>query len=475
MASEFDVIVIGGGGAGYAAASTAARHGARVAMVEDWKLGGTCLNVGCVPTKALLRSAYVYELVKRAAEFGIDTGPARLDFARVMRRKADIIAGFSGEGPEESLRAQGITWLRRHAQFVDSHTLSVGDRSYTSERFIVASGSRADVPDLPGLDAVDYVTSDGALELAELPRSIVIVGTGTVACEFASMFRSFGSEVSVVGRGPLPKEDADLTASLAEGFERRGIRIVNGRAQAVSRDGRLARVVARPERGDVVEAAGEVLMLATGRRARTHDLALPAAGVATWEKGIKVDQWMRTSAGNIWACGDVTGQHMYTHAGDYAAEVAGWNATHEADPRSVDWRVIPRPVFSFPEFAAVGLTEDQARAQAGAIEVTKVRFNEVTKPIIDGETEGFVKVIARADDGRILGAGIVGEEATSLISELVVAMAGNVSAWTLGDAIHPYPTLPEIVRWTADQVGKKREACHLHPAITDISEPMLAE
>jgi len=467
---DFDVMVVGGGGAGYAAASTAARHGARVAMIEDWKLGGTCLNVGCVPSKTLLRSAYVWELIKRAGEFGIDVGPAKPDFRAIMQRKDDVIRGFSGEGPEESLRSQAITWLRQHASFVDEHTMRVGDKTYTSERFVICSGSKTLIPELEGLDQVDYITSDGAFELRELPGSIVIVGTGTISCEFASFFRSMGSEVTVVGRRLLPREDADLTDSLAEAFQRRGIRVVQGRAQAVGLEGGEKWVATDNEQ----RAEGELLMLATGRRPNFEDLNLDAAGVDATEVGIVVDEHMRTSAHHVWAAGDVTGPPMYTHAGDYAAEIAGWNAVHSRDRKKVDWRVIPRPVFSMPEFAAVGLTEEQARERSDDVEVAKVRFDEVTKPIIDRETEGFVKVIARSSDGQILGAGIVGPEATSLISELVVAMTGHVSAWTVGDAIHPYPTLPEMIRWTADQIGKHREhEGHGPHCITDISEPRL--
>jgi pyruvate/2-oxoglutarate dehydrogenase complex dihydrolipoamide dehydrogenase (E3) component len=467
---DFDVMVIGGGGAGYAAASTAARHGAKVGMIEDWKLGGTCLNVGCVPSKTLLRSAHVWELIKRAAEFGIDVGQARPNFQAIMQRKDDVIRGFSGEGPEESLRNQGITWLREHATFIDHHTLRVGSRDYTSDRFIICSGSKTAIPALDGLDDVDYITSNGAFELRELPRSIAIVGTGTISCEFASFFRSMGSEVSVVGRSLLPREDQDLTDSLAESFKRRGIRIVSGRAQSVGTDGHSKWIAT--DNGQ--RAEGELLMLATGRIPNLDDLELDAAGVDFTDMGITVDDYMRTSASHIWAAGDVTGPPMYTHAGDYAAEVAGWNAVHSHDRKKVDWRVIPRPVFSFPEFAAVGLTEEQARERGEDIEVSRVRFDEVTKPIIDRETEGFVKVIARASDGQILGAGIVGPDATMLISELVVAMAGHVSAWTVGDAIHPYPTLPEMVRWTADQIGKSREhEGHGPDCITDITEPRL--
>ena len=462
-------MVIGGGGAGYAAASTAARHGARVAMIEDWKLGGTCLNVGCVPSKTLLRSAYVWELIKRAGEFGIDVGAAKPNFQAIMQRKDDVIRGFSGEGPEESLRKQNITWLKEHAHFVDRHTMRVGERDWTSERFVICSGSQTFIPPLEGLDGLEYITSDGAFQLTELPKSIVIVGGGVIGCEFASFFNSMGSEVTIVGRRLLPREDVDLTDSLAAAFKKRGITIVTGRASAVGQDAKRKWVLAGEGR-----AEGEVLMLASGRVANIADLQLELADVQVSDKGIIVDEQMRTSASNVWAAGDCTGLHMYTHSGDYAAEIAGWNVVHDRDRHIVDWRVIPRPVFSFPEFAAVGLTEEQAREGKDEIEVKTVRFDEVTKPIIDRETDGFVKVVARASDGQILGAGIVGTEATSLISELVVAMAGRVSAWTVGDAIHPYPTLPEMVRWTADQVGKEREKeGHGDHCIHDISEPKL--
>jgi pyruvate/2-oxoglutarate dehydrogenase complex dihydrolipoamide dehydrogenase (E3) component len=460
----------GGGGMGHPPPSTAARHGARVAMIEDWKLGGTCLNAGCVPSKTLLRSAYVWQLIQRAGEFGIEVGEAKPNFQAIMQRKDNVIRAFSGEGPEDSLRNQGITWLRQHASFVDQHTLQVGDHDYSSDRFVICSGSKTIIPDLQGLDDVEYITSDGAFELRELPRSVVIVGTGTIGCEFASFFSALGSEVTVVGRRLLPREDEDLTDSLAEAFRKRGIRIVFGRAQAVGSEGLTSWVSTNNNQ----RAEGELLMLAAGRRPNLEDLHLEAAGVDYTEVGITVDEHMRTSAHNVWAAGDVTGPPMYTHAGDYAAEIAGWNTVHHRDRKKVDWRVIPRPVFSFPEFAAVGLTEEEARRGRDEIEVAKVRFDEVTKPIIDRETEGFVKVIARSSDGQILGAGIVGMEATSLISELVVAMAGRVPAWTVGDAIHPYPTLPEMVRWTADQIGKHREhEGHGSHCITDISEPRL--
>jgi pyruvate/2-oxoglutarate dehydrogenase complex dihydrolipoamide dehydrogenase (E3) component len=219
--------------------------------------------------------------------------------------------------------------------------------------------------------------------------------------------------------------------------------------------------------------AGDALLLATGRRALYEALNLEGVGVRTDERGVATDARMRTNAPNIWAAGDVTGRHMYTHSGDYAAEVAGWNAAGGEPVRRADFRVVPRPVFSLPEVAAVGQTEAQARAAGRDIEVVQVCYSDISKAIIEGETAGFCKIIADRGNGEILGAAIVGARATDLISEIVAAMAGHLSAYALGEALHPYPTLPELVRWTADQVGKHlspeeqvRRAAHrdtLHP------------
>jgi pyruvate/2-oxoglutarate dehydrogenase complex dihydrolipoamide dehydrogenase (E3) component len=460
MADRFDVLVIGGGGAGYAAASTAARHGKRVAMAERWKLGGTCLNVGCVPTKALIRSAQVAETVRRAGEFGVEVESWRLNYGRVVGRAREIVNGFSGEGPRESLARQGITLLKGSAKFLDPHEVECADSRYQADQFVIASGSACLVPELSGLHDVPYLTSDEALWLEELPRSVVIVGTGIIGCEFASLWAAFGVEVTIVGRHLLPREDPEVGQALREAFQARGIELVGGRVAALERvEGRPGVVVGLPE-GQQQHLVAEALLLATGRQPQCSDLGLEAAGVALGQPGIAVDQSMRTSVPHIWAAGDVTGRHMYTHAGDYAAEVAGWNAAVGGPERSVDWRVVPRPVYSIPEAAAIGLREAEAVEQGLDVEVSSICYADVSRAVLQGETEGFAKVIADRATGQILGASIVGAQACELISEIAVAMAGRVSAWTVGDTQHPYPTLSEVVRWAADQIGKTSRPAH---------------
>ena len=454
MAEKLDVLVIGGGGAGYAAASTAARLGKRVAMAERWKLGGTCLNVGCVPTKTLIRAAQVAETVRRAAEFGIRVDGWRVDYPRVVGRAREIVSGFFGEGPRESLARQGITLLEGSVRFLDSHRVICDGEQYEAERFVIASGSTSLVPELTGLHRVDYLTSDQALWLEKLPKSVVIVGASIIGCEFASFWSAFGVEVTIVGRRLMPQEDPDVGEALLGAFEARGIRLVRGRVVGLERvEGRPCVRVALTDGGET-RLATEALLLATGRQAQYRDLNLDAAGVQTWERGIAVDATMRTSAPHIWAAGDVSGRHMYTHAGDYAAEVAGWNAAGGEPERAVDWRVVPRPVYSIPEAAAIGLLESEARDRGLDYEVARVCYRDVSRAILQGEPEGFAKIIAERSTGEILGASLVGAQACELISEIAVAMAGRIGAWLVGDTQHPYPTLSEVVRWAADQIGK---------------------
>lgn len=457
--TKFDVIVIGGGGSGYAAASTAARLGARVAMVEGGKLGGTCLNVGCVPTKVLVRSAQVLESARRAAEFGVEVGEARLDFGAVMRRKREIIESFSGEGPVESLRAQNIELLQGHAVFLDPHTLRVGDAVYTGARFVIATGSASVIPNLPGLSDVSYLTSDTILDLEALPESLLIIGGGIIGCEFASIFSAFGSRVTVVGRRLLGSEDEDVSEELHNAFTRRGIEVLRGsRATSFRREGGRTLVAVRYDEGGTEEREAEAVLLAVGRRASHDGLNLRTAGVNTLPNGaVEVGADMATNVPHIWASGDVTGMHMYTHSGDHMGEIAGRNAAGGSPRHEADFAVVPRPVYSLPEVAAIGLTEREADCVDCDLEIAKVHFSEISRARINGETEGWCKIIAERVSGHILGASIIGPEANELIGEIATVMAGGVSAWTLGDTLHPYPTVSEIVRWTADQIGKDRE------------------
>ncbi|MEJ7652683.1 MAG: FAD-dependent oxidoreductase [Chloroflexia bacterium] len=452
---DYDVIVIGGGGTGYAAASTAARRGVRTAMVEGGKLGGACLNVGCVPTKTLLRSAQVADTARRAAEFGVRVGEVSVDFAVVTARMRDIVDGMSGEGPVKSLRDQNIEFFPEWASFEDAHTLRIGERRVTTRNVVIASGSAPVVPNIPGLKESGFITSDGALALDTLSESVVIVGGGAVGCEFASIFNSFGSDVTIVSSRLLEREDEELGAELAEAFARRGIRVLtDARLTRVDRDGGRRVCTVRLADGADQTLTSDVLLVAVGRRPNLDKLSPEAAGVELDEGRVKVNDEMRTTTTNIWAAGDAAGRLMYTHAGDMMGEVAGWNAAGGEPARRARLDVVPRPVYSIPAVAAVGLTIKEAEQVDCDVEIARVKYSDLSRAIINGETEGWCRIIARCDDGVILGASIIGERADEMIGELAFAMTAGVSSWVLGDSLHPYPTLSELVRWTADQLGK---------------------
>lgn len=458
MQADFDVLVIGGGGAGYAAAHAAAKLGKHVAMVERAKPGGTCLNVGCVPTKALLRSAQVAETVRRAGDFGIQVEHWRANYPQMVARARSLIADLSEDDPRESLARKGITLLEGSVSFVSPHEIACGGQRHTAQAFVIATGSTSVVPPIPGLRDVPYLTSDEALWLDHLPESVIIVGGGIVSCEFASLWAALGTEVTIVSRRLLSNEDPDVGDTLLTAFEARGIRIVRGRAVRFER-ARNGITVDVEGDGDS-EGAGrhrvtaESVLIATGRRPRYDDVQLKLAGVTAGDHGIDVDETMRTSAPHVWAAGDVVGRNMYTHAGDLGGTIAGWNAAGGTPERTADWRVVPRPVYAIPEVAAVGTTEQDAQDRGLDVEVGTVCYADVTRTALSGESEGFVKIIAERSTGQILGASIVGAQACELISEVAVAMAGRLTVRQVGDTLHPYPTLSEIVRWAADQAGQ---------------------
>lgn len=476
MQANFDVLVIGGGGAGYAAAREAADLGKRVAMAEGAKLGGTCLNVGCVPTKALLRSAQVAETVRRAGEFGVQVEGWRPNYSKMVERAHGLIASFTEDNPRESLKQKGITLLEGAVRFTAPHEVVCDGRPYSARAVVIATGSTSVIPPVDGLEDVPYLTSDDALQLKRLPESIIIVGGGIVSCEFASLWAALGAQVTIVSRRLLSNEDADVGDALQQAFEARGIKLARGRAVEVARSGNG--VVVQVEGKDKARhrVTAESVLIATGRRPRYDGLDLEAAGLVPGEQGIEVDAGMRTSVPHIWAAGDVVGRHMYTHAGDLAGTVAGWNAAGGSPGRTTDWRIVPRPVYAIPEVAGIGLTERQAQERGIKVEVGTVCYADITRTALSGEEEGFAKVVADRHSGEILGAAIVGAHACELISEVAVAMTGHLTARQLADTLHPYPTLSETVRWAADQAAKcvreQRKEPTSHRGTLDHPQPL---
>ncbi len=445
---RYDVVVIGGGWGGYTAAVRAAQHGLRVALVERDRLGGTCLHRGCIPTKVLLQTADLLALAARAQEFGVRLSPPELDYARVRARMDEVVDRLY-RGLQSLVRSNRVTLITGHARLrapgrvaVDGH----GDVEATST--VIATGSRP--RPLPGLvfDGHLILSSDDLLTMERVPRSIVIVGAGAVGVEFASCYADFGSQVTLLEIAPriLPQEDAEASAAVGRSLAARGVRILTGttlRTERVEAGEGGVRLTTHGPDGEVALAA-EAVLVAVGREPVTDGLGLEEVGVRLERGFIAVDADMRTSVPGLYAVGDVTGGLLLAHVaaaeGTLAADrIAGRPAV------ALDSRRLPRATYCRPQVASIGLTEEEARAQGYAVVTGRAHLRANGKALIAGEPEGFVKLVADAQSGDVLGVHIVGAQGTELIAEVALGQLLDVAVWEIGAAVHPHPTLSEAI------------------------------
>ncbi|HEX6547644.1 MAG TPA: dihydrolipoyl dehydrogenase [Candidatus Dormibacteraeota bacterium] len=445
MPDAFDVIVLGGGMGGYVAAIRAAQLGLRSAVVEENKLGGVCLHVGCIPTKALLESSELYDKVKRRGqEFGISAGQLAYDMERIAARR-DGVVNQLWKGVQGLMRKNKIEVVEGRGRLRDRRTVEVGERRLTANRgLIVGTGSKP--RPLPGVefDGKRVINSDHATLAREVPRSIAIIGAGAIGVEFATFYHAMGSEVVLIEALDrlVPLEDADVSAEMLKQFKARGIDCrVGARVKGVKTAKAAVRV--ELEQGDPVEA--EQLLVAIGRTPNSKDIGLEKAGVKVDQRGfVEVDEWMRTSGEGVWAIGDLVGGYLLAHAASHEGIVA---VEDIAGKRVVpmEQELVTRCTYSHPQIASVGLTEAEARDRGHEPKVGKFPFLAVGRALIHGEPGGFAKLVADAKTGQLLGAHIVGVEATELIAEPALAQLFNGDAWEVGRNIHPHPTLSEAV------------------------------
>ncbi|HXF82980.1 MAG TPA: dihydrolipoyl dehydrogenase [bacterium] len=463
MPEPYDVVIIGGGPGGYVGAIRAAQLGLRTALVERDKVGGTCLHVGCIPTKAMLHSAALLEHLKDAADLGLQVGSVALDYAAVQKRKARVVETLH-KGTQFLMRKNKIDLFSGAGRFLSREKIGVAladgsETELTARQAIIATGSAP--RSLPGIEIDNrrILDSTGALALGAPPRSIAILGAGPVGVEFASLFRAFGSEVTVIELLPtlVPLEDEEIGQALERAFARRGIKVLTG---ATARSAHVAgeRVTVTVERGAETQTLeAEYLLVAVGRAPFTTGLALAEAGVAVERGAVVVDEHLRTSAPTIYAIGDViTGQRPYrlAHvASDEAIAVVERIAGAPAHPLVYD--AVPRPTYSFPQVATMGLSERAAREQGRAVKVGRFNFQANSKAVIEGEREGFVKVVTDAKIGEILGVHMIGPAVTELLAAGVVARALEATVAELGTAVYSHPTLSEALREAAlDAMGR---------------------
>jgi dihydrolipoamide dehydrogenase len=467
---SYDLVIVGGGPGGYPAAIRAAQYGLRVAVVEKERPGGVCLNWGCIPTKAMLRSAEVLETMQHSQDFGVLADNVRLDYPAVLKRKDAVVKQLT-DGVGQLLKANGATLINGHARFTGPTTLEVvgvgasplgqGGPLYnapadakgqpsarlSAKNVIIATGSTpADLP-IEGIDAPGVINSDGAFLLKEIPKHIVIVGGGAVGTEWATMFSAFGAEVTLVELLPglLPNEDEDMGRQLARAFQKRGIKVLTSstvkKIEPAAKN-RLKVTITDKDGNNPQTVDADNVLVGVSRKPNTLDLNLDKTGVQTDRRGyIQVDERMRTSVPNVFAIGDVVGKvllaHVATHQGLVAAGVI---AGHD---EKMDYKAVPAATFTHPEVASVGLTEAKAREAGHDVVTGRFPFAALGRAQTYGSTDGLVKIVADRKYGEVLGVHIIGPSASDLIPEAVLALNLEATLEDIANAIHAHPTLGE--------------------------------
>ncbi len=433
-----DLIVIGAGAAGLTAAGGAARLGLRVALIERDRMGGECLNTGCVPSKALLAAARRAHLLRSSSAMGVTAGEASVDFAGVQRHVHAAIAAIAPHDSAERFRAWGVEVIHGQARFTGRRSVEVDGRPLAAPRIVVAAGSRPAVPDIEGLQAVPYLTNETLFDLQELPGHLIILGAGAVGLEMAQAFRRLGSAVTVIDAGrPLARDDADAAAIVLQQLASEGVTILG--------ETRALRVAATPE-GIRIEVApgaaihGSHLLVAVGRTPSLDGLGLAVAGVQATAAGITVDRRRRTSNPHIMAIGDCREGPRLTHAAGYEGGLAVMNVALGL-PAAADYAALPSVTYTDPELAQVGLTEASARERHGRVQVQRVEFADNDRAIAEGAVAGFMKMVRVR--GRLVGVTIVGGGAGELLLPWSLALRGRASPWAVSGAMVAYPTRSE--------------------------------
>ncbi len=460
--NDFDLVVLGAGTGGYAAAFRAAQLGLRVALVDEDKIGGTCLHRGCIPTKALLESAAFADKIKHAKDYGLVLpGEATVDYAAMAARR-DMVVKRMWTGLKTLVDKNKVTWVQGRGRLDGPQKVRVlqagedgtpgagGERILQATNVIVATGSR--VKSLPGIvpDGKRILTSDDVLKLDTLPKDIVIIGGGAVGVEFASMFHDVGVKVTLIEYLPqiVPLEDAEVSKALERSFTKRGITVMTSArfdAASVKASKTGVSLTVGAEGKDASEVSAELLLVATGRAANIEDIGLETTKVETDRGIIKVNGHMRTKESHVYAVGDIVGGLWLAHTAAHEGIIAAHTIAGESDVHEMDYEKQPHATYCRPEIASIGITEAQARERGHTVKIGKVPFMAIAKAVIGGDYDGFVKIVADADTDDTLGVHIIGPHATDLIAEASLAALLEATPWEIGAATHAHPTLSEIL------------------------------
>ncbi|MEE4609423.1 MAG: mercuric reductase [Desulfobacteraceae bacterium] len=458
-AARYNLVVIGAGTAGLVCAAGAAGLGAKVALIERHLMGGDCLNVGCVPSKAVIRAARAAAAVRDAGEFGVHVPDApTIDFGQAMERMRRLRVSIAPNDSVQRFSDLGIDVFIGEGRFLDAHSVAVAGQRLAFKKAVIATGARAAAPPIEGLQDISYLTNETLFSLTDLPKRLAVIGAGPIGCEMAQSFARFGAEVLLVetAHGILPREDADASGMVLESMQKDGVRLLCcGKALKLAKaDGGKIRLTVESH-GKGYDEVVDQMLVAVGRAPNVENLGLAAAGVAFTQKGVQVNDRLQTTRSNIFAAGDICSPYQFTHAADFMARIVIRNALFFGRSKA-SALTIPWCTYTEPEIAHVGLYEKQAAEQGIAVDTFTRRLDEVDRAILEGHTDGLARVHVRKGTDKIVGATIVASNAGDMISEITLAMTHKLGLGHIADTIHPYPTQAEAIRQVADAYNRTR-------------------
>ncbi|PIR18053.1 MAG: pyridine nucleotide-disulfide oxidoreductase [Deltaproteobacteria bacterium CG11_big_fil_rev_8_21_14_0_20_49_13] len=450
---KYHLIVIGAGSGGLVVAAGAAGLGAKVALVEKHKMGGDCLNAGCVPSKAIIRSAKIIHDARTAERFGLQSHNFDIKLDSVLASVREVQEKIAPHDSVERFTSLGVDVRLGEYRFISPNQISNGKETLEAKRFVIATGASPFVPPIPGMDKIPYLTSDNVWQLKELPKNLIVLGGGPIGAELAQTFARLGSHVTVVEMADrlLIREDPEVSELVKERFEAEGLTVLL-KTKAEQIDGGL--IVSGPD-GQKRKITFDRILVAVGRAPNVNGLGLEKAGVQYDKKGVKTDATLRTTAKNIYACGDIVGPYQFTHTADFQARLILRNALFPGKSK-IDYRVVPWCTFTEPEVARVGLNESEAKQNSVAHDVYQYSFSDLDRAVCDREFEGFIKVLTHKGTDQILGVTLVGSHAGDLLHELALAMHQKIGLKKVATMIHVYPTLAEVSKRIADIYQRSR-------------------
>ncbi|MBU8763708.1 mercury(II) reductase [Micrococcus luteus] len=448
---DYDLLIIGSGGAAFSAAIKAVEHGAKVAIIERGTVGGTCVNIGCVPSKTLLRAGEMNHLAKENPFLGLTTSAGPVDLAQLVAQKDELVGELRQHKYVDLIGEYGFVLIRGEAKFTDEKTIEVNGQPFTAKRFLIATGASPFVPDIPGLHEVDYLTSTSLLELKQLPKTLAVIGSGYIAMELGQLFHQLGSEVTLMQRGPrlFKSYDPEISEAVTQALTEQGIQVITGATyERVDANGHLKQVhLSVNGESKVVEA--EQLLIATGRQPNTEALHLSVAGVKTGSRGeIIVDEYLRTTNPNIYAAGDVTMGPQFVYVAAYEGGIAADNAIGGLE-RKLNLESVPGVTFTSPSVASVGLTEAQAKAKGYEVKTSVLPLDAVPRALVNRQITGVFKLVADAKSLKVLGAHIVAENAGEVIYAATLAVKFGLTVEDIRESFAPYLTMAEGLKLAA--------------------------